>query len=81
MGTTINGVYVGGKRQRRVNALERLGDNLEEQEKYREYLIQSLKDPLQKAFAPNLTEEQVTEHVDKNIARIKKEIEILKSRI
>jgi hypothetical protein len=81
MGTTINGVYEGGKRMRRVRALKRLENDLIYYDKIKKEAIQSPKNPLQRAFAPNLTEDMVNERSNKQIERINKEIAILKSRI
>jgi hypothetical protein len=67
MGTTINGVFEGGKNLRRRNALRRL-----------EAQLKSGKKPLESA---RLSERVMQDLTESDIKRIKKEIEILKSKI
>jgi len=69
MGTTINGVYEGGKRLRRVKALKRL-----------EAQLVSNKKPLESARL-QAGEKVMSELTSQDITRIEKEIAILKSKI
>jgi hypothetical protein len=80
MGTTIDGVYVGGKTQRRKSALQRLEHDLKSYTNAR--TVHELK--LKEKGLNNLIKELAAEGVEdltKQITRIEKEIETLKSRI
>jgi hypothetical protein len=80
MGTTINGVYEGGKRMRRVRALKRLEVNLKSEKSFVEKLFNRLYVEKMCIEEIKYTEERIG-YATNNINRINKEIEILKSRI
>jgi hypothetical protein len=80
MGTTINGVYEGGKRMRRVRALKRLEVNLKSEKSFVEKLFNRLHVEKMCIEEIKYTEERIG-YATNNINRINKEIEILKSRI
>lgn len=67
MGTTINGDYIGGRRQRRLNAKKRLEEQLASGQK-----------PLESARLSSRVMQDLSEG---DCKRIKKEIETLKSRL
>jgi len=80
MGTTIDGVYTGGKRARRERALKRLEARLKKDELIVEKYFNDVHDKRTDDETYKLTVELHNNAVS-NIARMKKEIETLKSRI